>query len=185
MVFDQDRLVCEWPWLVPKCAHGYGSGVLVEFHGGAYGTHGGALGVNAAIDVHGALGAGNHQGNLAGAQHGQLILGNYNGLGVLRPVALGGLHGPIEEPVSKVYSSFGGGHDGSILFGANAGLGDSHRIGAFGHNDQRGSVRYQGVGHSGSNGDIEGQRILSTAVNGHENGDGAVLLHQNGNPDKL
>ncbi|XP_014295434.2 uncharacterized protein LOC103571413 [Microplitis demolitor] len=41
LVFDENKLACEWPWLVPKCAgtnyenKGFGSGVI----GGGYGGH--------------------------------------------------------------------------------------------------------------------------------------------------
>ncbi|GJQ81807.1 hypothetical protein Trydic_g348 [Trypoxylus dichotomus] len=120
LVFDQDRLLCEWPWLVPKCVSGYAtSGVLVEFHGGAYGTHGGVVGVNGVVDAHGSLGVGGLGGGHglvglhAGAPQGGVVLENYNGLGVLQPVTLGGLHGPISEPIAKVYSSFGHGGGGA------------------------------------------------------------------------
>ncbi|KAJ8922936.1 hypothetical protein NQ315_001481 [Exocentrus adspersus] len=43
LVFDSDRLMCEWPWLVPRCASGYayggytsgqGAGVLLEHYNG-------------------------------------------------------------------------------------------------------------------------------------------------------
>lgn len=75
LLFDQARLVCEWPWLVPTCANGAGLGIALEtgtvYGGGAY------------------------------------QLDQYDGLGTLGAVTLGGLSGTIEQPVAKTYSNVG------------------------------------------------------------------------------
>lgn len=69
-------MLCEWPWLVPRCASGEAGGVLLgqtqEF---TYGN-----GHGAAIDT-------------------------YDGLGLLGPVQLGGLSGPIAQPPAKFFTS--------------------------------------------------------------------------------
>lgn len=64
--------MCEWPWLVPRCANGPPIGSEVVFGGAGFGG----------ID-------------------------QYNGLGVLGATRLGGLHGPLQQPVAKVYSNVG------------------------------------------------------------------------------
>ncbi|KAF7272154.1 hypothetical protein GWI33_015040 [Rhynchophorus ferrugineus] len=89
LVFDGDRLVCEWPWLVPKCAGAYGVGIDSVY---GYGTTG-------------------YSGKVSGVVPAGLLLQNYDGLGALGTVKLGGLSGHIEKPISTVYSNV----DGSIL----------------------------------------------------------------------
>lgn len=37
LVFDSDRLVCEWPWLVPKCANGLGFDLDSQYYYGPQG----------------------------------------------------------------------------------------------------------------------------------------------------
>lgn len=69
LVFDETRLLCEWPWLVPRCGSGFAVASEVVYGGAA--------------------------------------LEQYNGLGVLGVTALGGLHGPLEKQVAKVYSNVG------------------------------------------------------------------------------
>ncbi|KRT78560.1 Carbohydrate-binding protein, partial [Oryctes borbonicus] len=180
LVFDQDRLLCEWPWLVPKCVSGYAtSGVLVEFHGGAYGTHGGVVGVNGVVHAH-SLGVGGHGlVGLHGSGHqGGHILENYNGLGVLQPVTLGGLHGPLSEPISKVYSSFGSRGSGA------------HGVGAAGHGlgvgtlDQGGVLLGANVGHTLIGANIQdGEQNIGIVGNQHGvagHGSGAVLVGTGG-----
>ncbi|KAI4457090.1 chitin binding peritrophin-a [Holotrichia oblita] len=185
LVFDQDRLICEWPWLVPKCASGYASsgGVLVEFHGGAYGSHGGVVGVNGVIN--GDDGRERTGYRLRGAYikpSQGVVLENYNGLGVLQPVALGGLHGPISEPISKVYSSFGShggdgqngvGHGGNVgvLVGVDAG----HRLAGGniqdGHQNlgQGGLIGVHGDGYANAD---QGNVLVGIGSAGHQKIDG-------------
>lgn len=73
-MFDEERLICEWPWLVPKCAS---AGVLLtqtqEF---VYGN-------------------------------GFKALAQYDGLGHLGVIRLGGLAGDFVQPPAKVYTSAG------------------------------------------------------------------------------
>lgn len=105
MVFDSERLLCEWPWLVPKCASGLGVNLASEY---VYGGYSSGQGVG-------------------------LLLEQYDGLGSLGVVKLGGITGKIEQPIAKVYSNVGtaglgynaGGYinqDGYIL-GSGLGLG--------------------------------------------------------------
>ncbi|KAJ8980134.1 hypothetical protein NQ317_009193 [Molorchus minor] len=79
LVFDSDRLLCEWSWLVPKCSHGDGLGLNLpsEFAYGGYSS-----------------------GHGAG-----VILQQYNGLGALGSVKLGGIAGKVTHPI--VYSNVG------------------------------------------------------------------------------
>ncbi|CAG9773991.1 unnamed protein product [Ceutorhynchus assimilis] len=79
LVFDGDRLVCEWPWLVPRCSNGLGVGLDSSYYYG-----------NDAVK---------------GPQSAGVILQNYNGLGQLGAVKLGGLSGKIEKPIATVYSN--------------------------------------------------------------------------------
>lgn len=70
------------------------------------------------------------------------------------------------------HGNYGGGSsrdDGQVL--VHGIVGNVGQIGAVGLDDQRGSVKYQGIDYSGSNGDTGGQGILSTTVNGHGNGE--------------
>ncbi|KAG5895925.1 hypothetical protein JTB14_016329 [Gonioctena quinquepunctata] len=81
LVFDSDRLVCEWSWLVPKCASGSGLGINLAsdyYYGGASTEHGYQSGV---------------------------VLDRYDGLGSLGVVKLGGINGKIEQPI--IYSNIG------------------------------------------------------------------------------
>ncbi|VEN49622.1 unnamed protein product [Callosobruchus maculatus] len=108
LYFDSDRLVCEWPWLVPKC--GQGREGFSEF------TYGG----------------------------GGPSLDQYDGLGSLGLVKLGGLSGHVDQPI--VYSNVGAAQNGynggfgSLGYGAtfalkNAGLlKEDHLDNAYQHN---------------------------------------------------
>lgn len=77
LVFDGDRLVCEWPWLVPKCSNGAGSGLGTGFY----------------------YGGSQNQGAPG------LILQSYDGLGSLGAVKLGGVSGTIEKPITALYTN--------------------------------------------------------------------------------
>ncbi|XP_044760076.1 uncharacterized protein LOC123317556 [Coccinella septempunctata] len=70
LVFDEEKLLCEWPWLVPKC--GLGTAVTLNYYGGV-----------------------------------STNINQYDGLGVLQSVKLGGLHGPIQAAEAKTYSNVG------------------------------------------------------------------------------
>ncbi|CAH0564421.1 unnamed protein product [Brassicogethes aeneus] len=91
LVFDQDKLLCEWPWFVPRCASGEGYGLNLatqNFYGTGY------------------------------------LLDQYDGLGSLGAVKLGGLSGTINQPVAKVYSNVGTTH----ILGLNNGLSEKASI---------------------------------------------------------
>ncbi|XP_066153401.1 mucin-2-like [Euwallacea fornicatus] len=75
LVFDGERLICEWSWLVPKCASG--AGLDIYYYGGA------------------------NKGSSG------LILQNYDGLGGLGSIKLGGIAGSINKPISTIYSNVG------------------------------------------------------------------------------
>nr|XP_023021193.1 uncharacterized protein LOC111509648 [Leptinotarsa decemlineata] len=79
LMFDSDRLVCEWPWLVPKCGNGNGFGInrASEFYYGGVST--------------------GHQSGV--------VLKQYDGLGSLGLVKLGGINGKLEQPI--IYSNIG------------------------------------------------------------------------------
>lgn len=74
LVFDEERLVCEWPWLVPKC--GSAGVVLTQTQEFVYGN-------------------------------GVTSLDQYDGLGQLGVVKLGGLAGGFVQAPAKVYTSAG------------------------------------------------------------------------------
>ena len=84
LVFDQDRLVCEWSWLVPKCVGG--SHIGAETSGISQPSGG----------VDGDL-------NLSGGDN--FLLENYNGLGVLEEIKLGGITGYLEHPSYEIYAT--------------------------------------------------------------------------------
>ncbi|KAK9882955.1 hypothetical protein WA026_001172 [Henosepilachna vigintioctopunctata] len=71
LVFDEEKLLCEWSWLVPKCGLRLGT-VTVDFYGGAVTN-----------------------------------INQYDGLGTLQTVKLGGLQGYIPVAESKTYSNVG------------------------------------------------------------------------------
>ncbi|KAL3274428.1 hypothetical protein HHI36_015816 [Cryptolaemus montrouzieri] len=71
LVFDEEKLLCEWSWRVPKCGTRI-STVTVDFYGGASSN-----------------------------------INQYDGLGVLQTVKLGGLQGPIQIAPAKTYSNVG------------------------------------------------------------------------------
>ncbi|XP_030752102.1 uncharacterized protein LOC115879415 [Sitophilus oryzae] len=103
LVFDGDRLVCEWPWLVPRCAQGLGVALDTAYQYGSPGYSGYS-----------------RKGGIPAS----VVLQNYNGLGSLGTVKLGGLSGTIERPISTVYSNadgavFGSGYknDGGYITG--------------------------------------------------------------------
>ncbi|XP_066258348.1 uncharacterized protein [Euwallacea similis] len=76
LVFDGKRLICEWSWLVPKCASGAGFENIHYYGGGNKGAS-------------------------------DLILQNYDGLGSLGSIKLGGIAGSINKPLFTIYSNVG------------------------------------------------------------------------------
>lgn len=80
LVFDETRLLCEWPWLVPNCGNGTASGLFLGIYQPTQYVY----------------------GNLA---HGIEVLDHYDGLGSLSKITLGGLSGPLQQPEAKIYSS--------------------------------------------------------------------------------
>ncbi|XP_050297749.1 uncharacterized protein LOC126737088 [Anthonomus grandis grandis] len=89
LVFDGKRLVCEWPWLVARCASDLGVGLDTEYYYG---------------------GTGSGQGYaLRGPQSAGVILENYNGLGQLGTLKLEGVSGKFVKPIATVYSNVGSG----------------------------------------------------------------------------
>ncbi|XP_017768341.1 PREDICTED: uncharacterized protein LOC108556655 isoform X2 [Nicrophorus vespilloides] len=115
LVFDGERLLCEWPWLVPKCASGLAFAEGYESR-----------------------------------TVGDYSLDLYDGLGSLNGIRLGGLSGPLQQPISKTYSSFSKDNYQNLLLG----IGNSN------------------VDHSANLGLLSGGN-LHAAVNEHSNGAGS------------
>ncbi|XP_044253485.1 uncharacterized protein LOC123004333 isoform X2 [Tribolium madens] len=131
LVYDESRLLCEWPWLVPKCGSGYAIGSEVVY-GGA----------------------------------GSVTLDQYDGLGVLGVTALGGLHGPLQQPV--VYSNVG---VGGLSVKSAQSLQSAGLLKA-GYAD--GNLAYSTVGNVG----IDGSSLTNTKEHGFYRGDGYDVKSQ-------
>nr|XP_015838222.1 PREDICTED: uncharacterized protein LOC103314049 isoform X2 [Tribolium castaneum] len=131
LVYDESRLLCEWPWLVPKCGSGYAVGSEVVY-GGA----------------------------------GSVTLDQYDGLGVLGVTALGGLHGPLQQPV--VYSNVG---VGGLSVKSAQSLQSAGLLKA-GYAD--GNLAYSNVGNVG----IDGSSFIGTQKHGFYRGDGYGVKSQ-------
>ncbi|CAH1115947.1 unnamed protein product [Phaedon cochleariae] len=169
LVFDSDRLMCEWPWLVPRCASGSGLGINL---GQEYAYGGTGYSSASALD-------------------------HYSGLGSLGVVRLGGLTGEIQQPV--IYSNVGGGGYPSATIGGlgikatqslhNAGLlrgtgiydnniqysSDAARSNSAAHYLDASALNQQTIGSLGSSQHGAGSGSYSYASN---SGQGASSLNQ-------
>ncbi|XP_043471663.1 serine-rich adhesin for platelets-like isoform X3 [Leptopilina heterotoma] len=149
LVFDEDKLICEWPWLVPKC----GGGGYTYTHFGGYGGHDdygghedhGGNGDYGGHEDHGGHGDyGGHGGSWDYGGHG----GSWDNGGHGNGGDGGGWDNGGHGNGGDGGSWDNGGHGGS---GGNGGHG-----GSGGNGDNGGSGGNGGHGGSGGNGDNGG-----------------------------
>lgn len=149
LLFDESRLLCEWPWLVPSCASGHGLGLELE----SLEFYGGLAGSSASI-THAADAGLQSKNNLV---H---IFDTYDGLGSLGAVQLGGYHGDL--------SSFGKLHGYTGESSAALNL-DSAQLGINGFN----GGSYNGAG---INLGLSGAHLAQSGLDNIHLGNAAVQL---------
>ncbi|ERL84411.1 hypothetical protein D910_01844 [Dendroctonus ponderosae] len=152
LVFDGDRLVCEWPWLVPKCSNGAASGLDSGFY----------------------YGGSQNQGAPG------LILQSYDGLGSLGAVKLGGVSGTIERPLTALYTNAASGalglgypnHQGYIGGGGGLSYKEAQALQNAGFLRVNNGVGYQASAQSGQ----AGLSYVSTGSAGGAHQQGGALV---------
>ncbi|KAG7210149.1 hypothetical protein KM043_011710 [Ampulex compressa] len=170
LVFDEQKLVCEWPWLVPACSDSgstytrtdydhknYGGGSSTQGVGGYY-TGGLPNGYSGSTDA-------GYSGGSGGYSTGSFGSGVSGPAGVAygdnKPGAFG--RGQTESSGTKYSggtagsdgSGYAGGHGGTVGVDYSGSTAGGHgSSGTFGHagSTTRGQVGYTGSGYSGSTG---------------------------------
>ncbi|XP_015603015.1 mucin-19 isoform X1 [Cephus cinctus] len=138
LVFDEEKLICEWPWLVPGCGV---SGYSRTEYGGSGAGYAGGSGYSGAGGAGSGIGYGGiGEGNGAGAGAGP----GYSG-------GAGSGHSGAGTGYAGGAGAGYGGADGSAHSGAGPGSGYSG-AGDAGHSGAGAGIGYSGIGGSGHSG---------------------------------
>ncbi|XP_031788148.1 uncharacterized protein LOC100678219 isoform X2 [Nasonia vitripennis] len=144
LVFDESRLICEWPWKVPNCnGPGHGDGHSIYAYGGSLGEQGGHIPQGGIIGQGGFVGQGGYAG------HGFENFGiNQGGQGTVYN------SGAYDGQNSHFAGNFGAGadYDGQTYNAGDAGAaydGQSYNAGGYGGQTYNAAVADAGAKYSG------------------------------------